>query len=894
MEKKIIRKTIYNFKKTTTLKRLLLLSLGAASGAVLIGTQANPVSALVSSPNPTNIEKENSNLSTKLAEQDPVLLQNNGSALPIAKNQKVALFGGGAYGTYTGGGGSGSAAPRKSVNIWDGIKNAGYNISSTDWLNNTKKDYDQQKSLSLSSSLGPAFHYNDPQISDNDFNSAKGNVGVYVIDRSSSEGSDRQNSQGDYQLTDNEKANIQNMAKHYSKSVVLLNVPGPIDTSWIEQTKGLDSVLDVSMLGQNTGTAVANLLSGKTTPSGKLTTTWAKKYSDYPSSATFSNNDNNSFSEPYKEGIYNGYRYFDSYNKTPAYPFGYGLSYAKFKIQPQNSAIVGDKYQVSAKVTNTSKKYSGSEVVQAYYSKPKSNLPTAMQDLGTYAKTKTLKPGQSQTVKMSFPLESMASFDTADNTNKLKAGDYLVRVGNSSRNTKVVSKLNLNKDFVTEKLQAQAAPKQDPTTLKGSNNQFVPKGQGDQIAKATKLTINPGDLKTKNVNYQNNEQETKNFSGNKDSQNAQVNGKKATLKDVYAGKLSLDKFANGLNESQLSHIVEGNFNLSANNIKKLVSDLGNNIVNPRSDTPGLMSDIVPTTSGNITDKYQKDLGIPGVVLNDGPAGLRFGQTGTQNSYNKNGKTYYTYATAWPVDTAMAQSWDPENIYKQGRAVAREMKEFGINTWLAPGMNIQRNPLGGRNFEYYSEDPVLSGISATAETRGVQKTPGLGVDIKHFAANNQEENRYLSDSQVGQQALREIYLKGFEIATKDSQPQAFMSSYNKVNGTFNAASYDLLSHVLRQEWGFKGMVTTDWFNLHSITNPKDSMSAGNDLIMPGGNQSFLRVNNSTSDIKNMRRSAKRILKSVLDSDQFASQYNTKASSYTPKNVQNYMNDNGKDW
>ena len=683
------------------------------------------------------------------------------------------------------------------------------------------------------------------------------------------------------------------MAKHYSKSVVLLNVPGVIDNNWIKQTPGLDSVLDVSQLGENMGTSVTNVLSGKVSPSGKLTTTWAKKYSDYPSSATFAKNDNNSLTEPYKEGIYVGYRYFDTYNKTPQYPFGYGLSYAKFKIKPQHTSIVGDHYSVSAKVTNTSKKYSGSEVVQAYYSKPKSNIPTAMQDLGGYAKTKTLKPGHSQTVKISFPIENMASFDTSDHANKLKAGNYLIRLGNSSRNTQVVSQLKLNKDFTVQKLSSQDAPKTDPTVLKGSNHQFTPKNQNQQIAKTNKLNINPSDLKQKKApHYKTSQQETKAFSAKTDPKNLRIDRKKATLKNVYDGSLSLNEFVNHLNQTQLSNIVQGNVRFSQKKVQKYLQLAHGNYSKllHLARFPSKETNVIPTSTGSITSLYTKKLGIPVMITNDGPAGLRF----PKRHYQKNGHTYYTYATNWPSETSMAQSWDPENIYKEATGIAREMKEFGITTWLAPALNIQRNPLDGRNYEYYSEDPALSGISATAATRGVQKTPGLGVDVKHFAAHNQQTDRMLTNAQVGEQALRQIYLKGFEITAKNAQPQAYMSSYNKVNGRYNASNYDLLSHILRQEWGFKGMVTTDWLNVDSVANPKHQMQAGNDLIMPGYNQSLLRKENSGQDMKNMRRSAKRILKSTMKSRQFANRYKTHKHSYMPKKVSNDMIDNGNKW
>ncbi len=807
-----------------------------------------------------------------------VLLQNKHQALPVSNGQSIALFGSGAYGTYKGGTGSGDVNPRQVINIWTGLKQGGYQISSTDWLTKMASQYDGQKKL-YESTLGKipfagAFQYQDPQLTQADFDGAEATTGVYVISRSSGEGNDRKNSGGDYQLTNTEKRNIKLMSEHYDKSVVLLNVGGPIDTSFVTEDPDLDSVLLVSQGGQNMGTAVAEIMSGQVNPSGKLTATWAKQYQDYPAAGTFSNDDNYTGTEKYTEGIFVGYRYFDSYNVTPQYAFGYGQSYTTFKLAPQKATVKNGQYTTSVKVTNTGTRYSGQDVVQLYYSAPKGDVSKAFQNLGAYAKTKSLAPGESQIVRLGMKVTDMASYESQSHTFAMGAGKYLMRVGDSSRNTRVATVLNLPQKVQTQQLSNAAAPAEDPTTLTGDRKSYEPAGQAGQIAKAQQIKLEPLALRAK--------AETKQVVA------PSITGtgstiKNATLKDVYDGRLTMAQFVAGLSTKQLANIVEGNVDpLTEAGREGIKNQLGG-----PGGVIGGAATALPYAAGQTTDNYADSLGIPVTVNADGPAGIRLPQT-----YVKNGQTYYNYATAWPIGTLIAQAWDPALIEKMGRATANEMKALGVTTWLAPGMNIQRDPLGGRNFEYYSEDPLVSGISATAETRGVQSEPGLGVAIKHFAVNNQENSRMTSDSVVGEQALRELYLRGFEIAVKDAQPQFVMSSYNKLNGTYTAANKDLLITILRDQWGFKGAVMTDWFSLPGLFSAAKVMAAGNDLIMPGGSQVFLANAADSQTRADMAQSAGRVLSMVMNSDQFAEKYHVSVPSATPTTVNTTMTANGQ--
>lgn len=869
---------------TLNKKKIFFLTVAGVLGgfAANASITTSNVHALVTDPQPTVVEQSNSQLATQIAQNGMVLLKNNNNALPISPQQKIALFGAGAYGTYYGGSGSGSVSSRDPVNIWRGLKTAGYQITSENWLNKIKTDYDQKKSKLGNNELLGSFKYRDPALAEQDFTNAPAETGIYVISRAAGEGIDRKNVQGDYQLTTNEKQNIQKMAQHYQHSVVLLNTGAQIDTNFINEISQLDGVLLVSQGGQNTGTAAANLIAGKETPSGKLTATWAKNYSDYPSSKKFSDNDLNSLTERYSDGIYVGYRYFDSYNVTPQYEFGYGQSYTDFDIKATKTTVENGQVSLTATVKNTGTKYSGKEVVQLYYSVPHSQVPSAFQELGAYVKTNNLAPGASQTVTLSFPLKNMASYDTHYHAYKLFKGQYLLRLGNSSRNTHVVAKMTLPNDVTTQTLASEAAPKFDPTQLKGSNNSYTPAEQKNEIAAAPTINLSENSIR---AGQQLAARKAQTFRAPDFAFQPGTNQGK-TLKDVYDGKISMKDFVNGLNQTQLSQIVEGTLDpLTKSGRESLLHMVG------IGGVFGGESKILPGAAGQTTDNYDQTLGIPATVSSDGPAGLRLPQ-----SYTKDGTTYYNYATAWPIGTLAAQTWEPQQIYQMGQATAKEMSEFGVTTWLAPGMNIQRNPLGGRNFEYFSEDPLIAGVSATAETRGVQATPGIGVTIKHFAANNQEANRMLTNSIIGEQALRQIYLKGFQIAVSDSQPQFIMSSYNKLNGKYTATNHDLLIDILRDEWGYNGAVMTDWISLPGVTRPQDVINAGNDLIMPGGSQGMLALNAKThsATMTNLKVSAARVLTVIMNSDRFAQKYHVPVKSYTPANVQTTFTANNQGW
>ncbi|WEV57017.1 glycoside hydrolase family 3 protein [Ligilactobacillus acidipiscis] len=843
------------------------LSILAIIIGIIVGNQWK-VNAADTSSQPTVIEKANSALSTKIATDGTVLLQNNQQTLPLQKGQKVALYGYGAYATSTDGTGSGAVNNRENVSIQTGLEGANVNIINDLWLRSSKAQYEKL----LGDQDPRSFKYSDPEISQNDVDRNRADVGIYVLTRISGEGADRTNTAGDYQLTANEYKNIKKISENYKHSVVLLNVGGIIDTHFVESIKNLDSVVLVSQGGETAGSAVANILTGKTDPSGKLTDTWAMNYSDYPSSATFANNDNNGNLENYSEGIYVGYRYFDTYNVTPRYSFGYGKSYTSFDIKARNVSVYNNKVHVLAQVKNTGNKYSGREVVQLYYSAPKGQVSTAFQNLGAYIKTRNLRPGQSQFVDLKLPLKKMASYNNKSASYELNKGSYLIRLGNSSRNTHVIADINLTNKVTTQKLSNQDEPAIDPTTLKGNEKTWIPVNQQEDLKTAKKFYVNPWRLSLIDGDKSNVKQKKVStyLARGRDPESVKKDGavqkiipirtkKNATLKDVYDHKVSLNSFVAGMSNEQLANLVQRNRNTA--------------------DQSYSVKGVVWQTAAN----YVKELGIPVMNLSDGPAGLRI-----TNKYTENGKTYYQYATAWPIETLVAQTWDPVDIQKMGQGAAIEMKHFGISNILGPAENIHRNPLGGRNFEYYSEDPLIAGDSAANMVKGVQSVPGETASIKHFAANNQETNRLKSNSVIGEQALREIYLRNFQITVQESQPQLVMSSYNKINGTYTNSSSSLLVNILRNEWGFKGTVITDYGPTQAKDHPEQIIGSGNALLMPSERQApdpynkiLQSVNSSDKEslqLGYLQLAAKQVLTSIMNSREFANYYHVPARPY----------------
>ena len=817
------------------------------------------------SPEISEREIRNMERSRKIATQGMVLLENNG-VLPLKGVKTIAAYGNGVRKTVKGGTGSGDVNSRMVVNIEQGLEDAGFEIANKAWLDTydamCKEAFDTyrvafQKKIE-EEGMGAIMDflenpYKDPDVPEIQ-DAAKADACIFVISRNSGEGADRHPVAGDYELTEGEMAAITKLGETYDNIVVVLNVGGVIDTKFLRACPKIGAILNMSQAGNISGYALADVLSGKVTPSGHLTTTWAENYMDYASAPTFSHMNGDVDDEYYEDGIYVGYRYFDTFNIDPAYPFGYGKSYTTFDVKTDGVWLCGDKVTVKATVTNTGSEYSGKEVVQVYYSAPAGNLEKPYQELIGFVKTGELKPGESEQLEITFCARDMASYCEKCASWVLEPGKYFLRVGTHSRNTHVVAAIELKERKVTSKLENRATLDGEMNPIQPTGNVYSYEGEEAEKAAAQVLLLDPEAIETEVITYSGAPEE---MTTDKDWT--------ITLDDVIAGKADLKELVAQLTVEEMADLCIG-------------TARGGGFGGPQV---GNSSTAVPGAAGDTTSQLIDSRKVPNLVLPDGPAGLRlaphfvtdaddnvipglsdtgFGglfMQGEKPERPADAKDYYQYCTAIPIATLLAQTWDLKAIEDAGDIVGGEMEEFHANLWLAPGMNIHRNPLCGRNFEYYSEDPLVAGKCAAADTKGVQKHPGCGTCIKHFALNSQEDNRQGNNAHVSERAIREIYLKGFEIAVKESQPLSLMTSYNLINGEHAANKYDTVTAMLRDEWGFQGLVMTDWGTTGGMgffgeepperkyqdADAAGCIKAGNDLTMPGGEHDLNSIINS---------------------------------------------------
>ena len=799
-----------------------------------------------------NYETEHQEEVRRLAGECMVLLENDG-ILPLQSDtKKLALFGTGARHTIKGGTGSGDVNVRENISIAQGLENAGFEFVTEGWLDQYDRLYaDAQEAYAkklnkftektgkpsmLYAFANPFEEPEQPEITEADVKEA--DAAIYVVSRNSGEGKDRRAEKGDYYLSDREIQNIRFMTEHYKNCIVLLNVGGVIDLTALKAIEGVQAIVLVGQTGNMGGYAVADVLTAKTIPSGKLTDTWAKSYEDYPSSATFSHRDGNLDDEYYSDGIYVGYRYFDTFGVMPLYCFGYGKSYTEFEMKTINVTADEKQVKVEVEVTNIGDKYPGKEVVQVYYSAPDGIMEKPTQELAGFAKTRLLAPGEKDVVTITFATTDMASFDAYDAAWVMEEGEYTIRVGNSSRRTEAVAVIDLDEQVTTLQLKRLMRDTIAVRELHHMIPIFDIEFDFGVPAIPFRIMLQAENFKKKLVEYEVMRRTLM------DKRTDEV----LTLEDVKAGNATLDELTAQLTVEEMAELCVGTERRSGE---------GNVIGSASSCVPGAAGD---TTSGLLDTRK-----VPNLIQADGPAGLRL----------------ETPCTAIPIATTLAQSWDMDLIRRMGEIVREEMEQLHVDLWLAPGMNIHRNPLCGRNFEYYSEDPVLTGLCAAAETKGVQSHGGQGTTIKHFAGNNQEDNRMFTNAHISERALREIYLKGFEIAVKTAQPYAIMTSYNLINGVHSANNYDMLQNIARDEWGFEGLVMTDWYTSQDTTemgmvSPSGKYShsssvqcikAGNDLQMPGCQQNVDDIVEAVNEGKeitkaDLQRCAKHILSVAL--------------------------------
>lgn len=804
----------------------------------------------------TQLEQKNQDKVRELAGECMVILENDGTLPLSSDNRKIALFGNGARDTIKGGTGSGDVNCREVVCIEDGLRAAGFQVTTRERLESYSKKLVESKASYMKNVTASAEEkgipvhmemfvtpYESPMlepVSEAEVQTSGTDTAVYVLSRNSGEGKDRKYKPGDYLLREDEERNIRFLAEHYPKFIVLLNVGGIIDTSVLKSIPGINSLVIIGQTGNMIGHIVADMLTGKSIPSGKLADTWAARYEDYPNSENFSYMNGNTDDEYYSEGIYVGYRYFDTYGIEPSYCFGYGKGYTDFKIKTTDVKIEKNQVILDTQVENTGTTYAGKEVVQVYYSAPEGHIGKPYQELAAFAKTRLLYPGEKEVIRLSFPIDSMASYDTDQACWVLEKGDYLLRVGNSSRNTGIEGAISIKETIITDKLKNICKNAEAFEEWKGPDKkrELTPQ-ELSQCQEAPHFELLGKDIQTVVRQYQ----------GQRPVYVDKRPGETLTLLDVKEVRATVEELTAQLTVEEMAELCVGTFRIGG---------VGGNVV-------GSASAAVPGAAADTTSLLYDSRKIPNMILADGPAGLRLQphfKTTAEGELLPGGEIfgmnippfpentpedaidYYQYCTAIPIAASLAQSWNMELIQEMGRVVGEEMQRYHVHLWLAPGMNIHRNPLCGRNFEYYSEDPLLSGKCAAADTRGVQSFPGQGTTIKHFAANNHEDNRMFSNCHITERTLREIYLKGFEIAVKESQPYSIMTSYNLLNGIHTANHYELLQTVARDEWGFEGVVMTDWFTSQDTTSmgltsdkyPWSSsvqcIFAGNDLQMPG--------------------------------------------------------------
>ncbi len=743
-------------------------------------------------------------LSKEAAKEGMVLLKNDRELLPLAKGSKVALFGKASFDYVRGGGGSGEVTVSYARNLYEGLtllkdKVSVFEELSAFYRDDVKAQYQQGRVPGMTI---------EPEVPAKLLKKARAytDTAIITICRFSGEGWDRKSivdtenknlfigedamakrsaeifENGDFNLTHAEQAMVDIVKSNFEKVIVVMNVGGMVDSCWFHDDDRIGAVLMAWQGGIEGGLAAAELLTGEGNPSGKLVDTFARELSDYPSTEGF--HESERFVD-YVEDIYVGYRYFETIpgaDKKVNYPFGFGLSYTDFSLTAGAAYEEDGSIYVPVVVTNIGKR-AGKEVVQAYFSAPQGKLGKPARQLAAFQKTRLLQTGESQSIVLSWRVDEMASYDDLGKIKEsayvLEKGVYGFFVGVSVRDVVELSyQYEVTEDTVVKQLSRKCAP----SSLK---KRMLADGSYEDLPLGEPVDTDANELVPLKV------EEADGFAP------AARAGKRYHLwantaaqqhhflREVAEGTITLDEFVAQLSDEDLAHLLGGQPNTGVAN------------------TFGW---------GNLPD-----YGVPNIMTADGPAGLRIAPECS------------VYTTAWPCATQLACSWNAALVERVGEAGGAEVKENNIAVWLTPAVNIHRSPLCGRNFEYYSEDPFLAGKLAAAMVRGIQSNH-VGASVKHFALNNKETNRKNSDSRASERAVREIYLKAFEIIVKEAKPWSIMSAYNIINGHRASENRELLEDILRGEWGFDGMVTTDWW-----TNGEHykEVKAGNDIKMATG-------------------------------------------------------------
>lgn len=783
--------------------------------------------------------REHIELSRKAAGEGIVLLKNENALLPLGGGKKVVLLGKAGEEYIKGGGGSGDVSVAYVRSLFQGlkIKEAEGKICLYDGLHDF---YASDLKAQYAAGREPGMTI-EPTLSEAQVAAAAAfsDTAIVAICRFSGEGWDRSCEikgsekseaksiwedednfrktgrqifqRGDFYLSDEEEKLVAQAKANFAHVIVTLNVGGMVDTCWFCDEPAIESALMIGQCGMEGALAAADILVGDVNPSGRLVDTYAKDLTDYPGTDSF--HESNDYVK-YYEDIYVGYRYFETMagaRERVNYPFGYGLSYTTFSFAAANCAVADGTVFCNVTVENTGS-VPGKEVIQLYFAAPQGKLGKPAMQLGAYAKTKLLAPGEKTVLTLTMPVGDMASYDDLGKIQKsawvLEQGDYHIYVGTNVRNTEEALSYGLEENLVVEQLSEHLKPKKlEKRMLADGSFEALETGEYAPISRP----FTPDEYDT--------------LEGVKPEVRPEKRGKvwggeqKPQLADVADGKLTLDAFLDALTLEEQVWLLGGQPNTGVAN----TFGIGNNA----------------------------EHGVPNIMTADGPAGVRIRPE------------LEIYTTAWPCATMLASTWNRELVESVGVAGAMELKENNLGSWLTPAMNIHRSPLCGRNFEYYSEDPLMAGTMASSMIQGIQSQK-VAATPKHFAFNNKETNRKSSDSRVSERAAREIYLKGFEIAVKEADPWMIMSSYNMVNGEQTSECHELLTDVLRGEWGFNGIVTTDWWTRGEHWR---EVNAGNDLKMANGYPETVleAVADGRVSQAQVRLCAKRILELILKMD-----------------------------
>ncbi len=697
-----------------------------------------------------------------------VLLENKNETLPLKKGTCVSIFGRIQNHYYKSGTGSGGMVNvTKVVDIVEGLKESGV-VTLNQELFDIYQKWEETHPFNEGIGWGQEpWSQEEMPLSDEVAKnaSAKSDVALVIIGRTAGEDKDNSDTPGAYRLSDIEEDMLKTVRANFDTMIVLLNVGGVMDLRLIDEHHP-EAVVFAWQGGMVGGLGTADVLTGKVTPSGKLTDTIAYEIADYEADKNFGDGEKNY----YCDDIYVGYRYFETFAKDRVrYPFGYGLSYTTFEIKTEKVTCDVDKQIISVDVSvkNTGK-YDGKEVVQVYVEAPQGKLGKPARNLVGFAKTELLAAGNSQTISLKIPFDTFASFDDSGVTGHrfcylFEEGQYNIYVGNDVRKAALAGSFVLDKLIVQKQLEEALAPVEGFERIRPVRND-----KGQYVIEKEAVPVAEIDMEQRRLERLPKEIPTTEDRGIK-------------LSMVRDGKASMEEFVAQFTDEDLSCIVRG-------------EGMGSSLV-----TAGTAA-----AFGGVSERL-REFGLPAVCCDDGPSGMRL-DCGAK-------------AFSLPNGTMIACSFNLDLAEKLFGLLGLEMVSNHVECLLGPGINIHRHPLNGRNFEYFSEDPYLTGIMAVVQLKGL-KSAGVSGTIKHFCSNNQEYKRRISDTVVSQRALREIYLKGYELAVLSGYADSIMTTYGRVNGLYTAGLYDLTTTILRGEWGFKGVAMTDWWAYINVRGEKD--------------------------------------------------------------------------